>query len=254
MANLTVVIPVRNEGEYFRRTYEELSKYIPNESQILVVYDNDEDTTVPVLEELTSVESRLRPVKNMHGPGVPNALRSGFDLAEEGPLVVVMGDLSDDLSLIPEMLRCYEAGARVVCPSRYMPGGAQLGGPQFKKVLSRMAGLSLYWLGCLPVRDATNNFRLYDARFLKEARLESTHGFEVALELTIKAYRAGLKIQEIPTIWRDRKWGKSNFRVLRSLSHYLKWWMLGLASVGRRFNPNLKARSAAVKRGNQRGA
>ena len=204
----------------------------PRDCRIVVVYDRDDDTTVPTLTELHAVDPRVLPVKNTRGPGVPNALREGFELAESGPVVVVMGDLSDDLRLLPEMVRRWEAGARVVCPSRYMPDGAQEGGPRLKMLLSRLAGLSLYWLGALPVRDATNNFRLYDAGFLKTTAIESAHGFEIALELTIKAHRAGLRIEEIPAVWHDREWGRSNFRLFRSLPHYLRWWVRAIVRRG----------------------
>ncbi len=247
MSVLTVVIPVRNEGENFRCTYDELAKYTPRESRIVVVYDSDGDSTIPVLNQLAAADARVQPVRNSLGSGIPNALRTGFALAEAGPVLVVMGDLADDLRLIPEMLERYEAGARVVCPSRYMPGGAQLGGPRMKKLLSRMAGLSLYWLGCLPVRDATNNYRLYDASFLRGTCLESRHGFEVALELTLKAHWSGLKVQEIPATWRQREWGKSNFRLLRSLPHYLKWWLRGLAGVGQRSKIDTKVGATESK-------
>lgn len=224
----TVIIPVRNEGEGFENTYAELARYIPAEARVLVIYDFDEDTTVPVLDRLKSRDQRIVPVKNTVGAGIPNVLRAGFAHVEDGPVIVVMGDLSDDLRVIPEMLRLYKQGVSVVCPSRYMPGGAQHGGPLVKKILSRLAGLSLYWLGGLPVRDATNNFRLYDAHFLKNTPIESTQGFEIALELTVKAYQAGLEVREIPTVWRDREWGKSNFRLLRALPYYFKWWLWGV--------------------------
>ena len=81
----------------------------------------------------------------------------------DGPAFVVMADLSDDLAIVPAMLAKYRQGDRIVCASRYMAGGKQIGGPLLKRTLSRLAGLSLrYGIG-FPTHDATNNFRLYDA-------------------------------------------------------------------------------------------
>ena len=57
-----------------------------------------------------------------------------------------------------------------------------MGGPWLKRLLSRAAGLSLYWLAGLPTHDATNNFRLYDAALVNELGIDSVGGFEVALE------------------------------------------------------------------------
>lgn len=76
-----------------------------------------------------------------------------------------------------------------------------------KRTFSRAAGLSLHCLVGFPTHDATNNFRMYDAALVKELGLESRQGFEVALELTAKAFRRGVPIAEVPTTWRDRTQG-----------------------------------------------
>ena len=39
-----------------------------------------------------------------------------------------------------------------------------------------------------PTHDATNNFRLYDAALVRRLGIDSSGGFEVALELTAKAF------------------------------------------------------------------
>ena len=140
-----------------------------------------------------------------------SAIRTGFNVVESGPALVMMADLSDDLTIVDRMLKLYEQGYRIVCPSRYMPGGRQEGGPLMKRTLSRLAGLSLWYLVRFPTHDATNNYRLYDAALVRELGIESVGGFELALELTAKAFRRGVRITEVPTIWRDRDAGSSRF-------------------------------------------
>jgi hypothetical protein len=83
-----------------------------------MVYDFDEDSTVPVARQLGETRPWLQLVRNDLGRGPANALRAGFLAAKSGPAVVVMADLSDDLTQIPEMLQLYASGYRVVCPSR----------------------------------------------------------------------------------------------------------------------------------------
>ncbi len=68
-----------------------------------------------------------------------------------------------------------------------MRGGRQVGGPPLKRLLSRTAGLTLHWFAGVPTHDPTNNFKLYSRRFLDSVTIESTAGFELALELTVKA-------------------------------------------------------------------
>lgn len=228
-AKTTVVIPVRNEGDRFRETYQQLRPYLPADAVIFVVYDSPDDTTVPVLQRIACEDSRVRPLQNGRMPGAANALRAGFEAAGDGPVIVVMGDRSDDPGIIPAMLALHASGAAVVCPSRYMPGGAHVGGPFWKRTMTRVAGWSLYRLSVLPVRDATNNFRLYDGVFLQNTPTTST-GFDVALELTLKAQWRGLRVVELPTVWRDRKWGASKFRLRWLVSGYAYWWLQGVSA------------------------
>jgi dolichol-phosphate mannosyltransferase len=202
----------------------EVEQLVPPPFTMYVVYDFDGDTTVPVARELGATRPWLRLLRNDLGPGVVNAIRAGFRAVQSGPAMVVMADLSDDLRVVPECLRLYRDGYQIVCPSRYMRGGRQLGGPLVKRTLSRLAGLSLHWLAGFPTHDATNNFRLYDAALVNTLGIESTGGFELALELTAKAFRRGARITEVPATWRDRTAGTSRFRLTKWLPKYLRWY------------------------------
>jgi glycosyltransferase involved in cell wall biosynthesis len=243
---LALIVPVYNEAENFPRLVAEVERYVPPPYTLNVVYDFDADTTVPVARALAADRPWLRLVKNELGRGAAKALKAGFQAVGRGPALVVMADLSDDLSIVPEMLALYRRGYQIVCASRYMRGGRQLGGPLVKRLMSRAAGLSLRYLAGFPTHDATNNFRLYDAALVNEVGIESTGGFELALELTAKGFRRGVRIAEVPTTWRDRTAGESRFRLSRWLPRYLYWYgyaMLARLAGGRRAGPPNKGSS-----------
>ena len=230
-----MVIPVYNEGENVVPTLRgvvERTHMRPLE--VLVVHDFDEDTTVPVVKRLQAEIPELRLHRNTLGRGVLNAMKSGLRGAGAAYVVVTMGDGSDDASDIDPMYELARAGADVVAASRYMRGGRQLGGPLLKRTMSRTAGLSLHWLGGVPVHDATSNFRLYSKRLLNQVTIESTGGFELGLELTVKAHLLGMRVAEVPTTWRDRTAGQSRFRLWEWLPRYLKWYWRGMRG---RFRP-----------------
>jgi hypothetical protein len=226
--HVALVVPVYNETENLPLLVAEVERYVPPPLTMFVVYDFDEDLTVPVARKLAAERPWIRILKNDLGRGVVNAIKAGFQAVASGPTLVVMADLSDDLSGVPHMLSLYRRGYRVVCPSRYMRGGRQIGGPLLKRTLSRLAGQSLRFLVGFPTHDATNNFRLYDAALVNELGIQSTGGFEVALELTAKAFRRGVDIAEIPTTWRDRTAGTSRFRLVKWLPRYLHWYRYAL--------------------------
>jgi dolichol-phosphate mannosyltransferase len=221
---LTIVIPVFNEGANFARLWQQLS-LVAADFRAFVVYDFDEDDTVPVVRRIQQQgEPRLLLLKNSVGRGVVGAIRSGFQQVQSGPILVLMADLSDDLSVLPRMIELYRSGYDVVVGSRYMTGGRIVGGPLLKKSLSRAAGVSLHYLRGIPTHDATNAFKLYDAEMLRSMALESQHGFELNLEITVKAFLNGYSIAEVPSTWTDRTAGESRFQLWKWLPAYLHWY------------------------------
>jgi len=225
MSRLSIVIPVYNEGANFPNLWQEITSSIRADFTAYVVYDFDEDDTVPAVNRVVAGgEQRLHAVKNRRGRGVVAAILTGFDVAPDGPVLVVMADLSDDLKQVDLMLELYEQGNHVVVGSRYMKGGRLVGGPFFKQLLSRLAGTSLFWFRRLPTHDATNAFKIYDRAMVRSLRVESQGGFELNLELTVKAFLSGHRITETPATWRDRTAGQSRFRLWKWLPLYLHWY------------------------------
>ena len=231
---LSIVMPVYNEGEAVEPILRAYSAAISTPHEILVVYDFDEDTTVPVIARVAADLPVVRGHRNTIGRGVLNAMKSGIAASRGTYVLVSMADGSDEPHVVDPMVALAREGADVVSASRYMRGGRQLGGPLVKRLLSRVAGLTLHWFGGVPTHDPTNNFKLYSRRFLDAVRIESSAGFELALELTVKATLAGRRVAEVPTTWRDRTAGQSNFKLRKWLPHYLHWY---LAAMRGRLSP-----------------
>ncbi len=193
--------------------------------EVLAVYDSPEDASAPVLDQYAVTQTSLSPLLNTYGPGPANAIRFGMERARADVTVVTMADGSDDPRQIDELTRLVERGVVVAAASRYAPGGQQVGGPFVKRVLSRLAGLSLHWFARVGTRDATNSFKAYSTPFVRMVGIESRSGFEIGLELTAKARRMRLPVAEIPTIWLERQTGVSNFRVAAWIPRYLRWYL-----------------------------
>ena len=95
-----------------------------------VAYDFDGDNTLPVVQQIIAQgETRLRLVKNTYGRGVVGAIRTGFDAAPPGPVLVVMADLSDDLGQVRRMLELYRARKPHCCRQPLHEGGPACRGP-----------------------------------------------------------------------------------------------------------------------------
>ena len=220
---LSVVCPVYDEGANIAPLLDRLAREIALPFELLVVYDKDDDDTLPALAKL-SPPFPVRAVKNRFGRGALNAIKTGFAEASAEATLVIMADLSDDLRIVPRMFELVRQGYDVVCGSRYMKGGRQIGGPLFKGLLSRAAGLTLHWFAGLPTRDATNSFKMYPTQFLRGLTFESTGGFEIGIEAVVKAYVSGGRVAELPSTWTDRVAGQSRFRLWKWLPSYLRWY------------------------------
>ena len=221
---LAVVLPVYNEGDAVEPVLRALSGQIMTPHELVVVYDFDGDTTVPVIGRLATEIPPLRGLRNDIGRGVLNAMKSGIAGTSAPYVLISMADGSDEPHVVDQMVELAKRGADVVSASRYMRGGRQIGGPPLKRLMSRVAGLTLHWFARVPTHDPTNNFKLYSRRFLDANTIESTAGFELALELTVKATIQKRTIAEVPTTWRDRTAGQSNFKLRKWLPHYLHWY------------------------------
>lgn len=231
---ISVVIPVYNEGEGILPCLERITTAVTSPFEILVVHDFPEDTTVPYAEKAAAADDRIRVVHNTYGRGPANAIRFGIDAAVAPVAVVTMADGSDDPRQIDELARLVQRGVVVAAASRYMAGGQQVGGPFVKGLVSRTAGRSLHLLARIGTHDATNSFKAYSTSFVREVGIDSRHGFEIGLELTAKARRLGRPVAEVPTIWLDRTAGESNFKFRQWLPHYLRWYRFA-------FGPRLDA-------------
>jgi dolichol-phosphate mannosyltransferase len=226
MAPLAIIIPVYNEAENITATLKSIGNQVKTPHTIYIVYDFDEDTTLPVAKRLAE-SMPIRFIKNPQR-GVAGAIKTGLRQAQGDYLLVTMADMSDDYAVVDNMVKLMDDGYDLVCGSRYMRGGRQTGGPILKKLFSRAAGVSLHYLAGIPTHDATNSFKMYRKKMVDAITIESQHGFEIGIEILVKSYSMHYKITELPCTWTDRTAGKSRFKLFKWLPKYLKWYFYAL--------------------------
>src|SRR4029079_2946469 len=173
---VTVVIPVYNEGAAIVPCLERILREVTLPSEVLIVHDMPDDTTVPYARKIAEMDPRVKTVLNTYGRGAANAIRFGIEYSRSPVAVVTMADGSDDPRQIDDLARLVERGVVVVAASRYMPGGQQVGGPFMKRVMSRAAGRTLHTFGRVGTRDATNSFKAYATDFVRQVSIDSRAG------------------------------------------------------------------------------
>ena len=169
--------------------------------------------------------------------GLAAAYVAGFQraLAEGADYVLEMdADFSHDPADLPRLLAAAEAGADVVLGSRYVAGGGVDGWSLDRQILSRAGGAYARAVLGSPVRDLTGGFKCFRADALRAIGLDSleAEGYAFQIETTFLASRAGLRIEEIPIVFHERRAGAS--KMSPAIAAEALWRVPGLRLAARR--------------------
>jgi dolichol-phosphate mannosyltransferase len=229
---ISIIVPAHNEEDNITDIISNIEQAVSIEHELVIVNDHSTDRTKELVQGFMSKYSNLRLVENKSEKGFANALRTGFSNAGNELVVPVMADLCDELSTINQMYDKIGQGYDVVCGSRYMKGGGHIAGPKVKGFFSSLVGCSLHFLLKLPTHDISNAFKMYRKSVLDSLTLES-QAYEISMEIPLKAYYAGFKVTQVPTVWRGRARGKSSFKIFKLLPNYLKLYVWAIIKAMR---------------------
>ncbi len=229
-----VVIPTYNERENLPLMVARVLRNNPG-VDILVVDDNSPDGTGAVASALASSHDRVHVLHRAGKEGLGAAYRAGFDWGLDAGfdrLVEMDADGSHRPEELPRLLAALDT-ADIVLGSRWTPGGAVENWPLRRRMLSR--GGSLYAriaLG-LPVRDVTGGYRAFTADALRTIRYRSvtSQGYCFQIDMLWRAYKAGLRVSEVPITFVERVHGVSKMSsgiVREAIGRVTVWGLKGL--------------------------
>ncbi len=231
--DLDIVIPVFNEGKNIVRVLDALHVGIQQYSfRVLICYDFPEDTTLAALDAYDNpgvmVERVLNPGRGPHA-----AVMAGFQASAAPAVLVFPADDDYNPPIIDRMIDNMQNGCEITCASRFMRGGRMVNCPWLKALFVRSSAWGLHYLARVPTRDSSNGLRMFSRRVIEQIEIESTEGFTYSIELLVKTHRLGWRICEVPAQWFERGEGEgqSNFKVLKWLPAYMKWFFYAFATT-----------------------
>lgn len=208
---VTVVVPTYNEVENVPAVAAAVRAH---GYRVLVVDDGSPDGTGAVADRLAADDPLVgvlhRPGKGGLGP----AYAAGFDAALDAGaeiLVEMDADLSHDPSDLPRLVAAVENGADLAIGSRYVPGGSTPDWPLVRRAVSRGGNLYARVLLGISTRDATAGFRAFRRAAIERLpyRTAEASGYGFQIEMVWAAEKAGLRVVEVPVVFRDRVTGTS---------------------------------------------
>ena len=230
IVSFEILIPVFNEGEKVLKLMELFQDNIKNKFKILFCYDLDSDDIFDYKDKLKEFNFEINFIKNP-SRGPCSAIVEGFKSGNSECVIVYPADDFINFNILDQMYNEFLNGSHIVAASRFMKGGTMKGCPIIKSILVRTASFTLFYLSSIPIKDASNGFRLFSRKLLNEVEIESKVGFAYSLELLAKCNRLRYKITEIPAHWEERSIGMSRFKVFKWLPQYLKWYIYGLSTT-----------------------
>jgi dolichol-phosphate mannosyltransferase len=207
-----VALATYNEIENLPGLSAEILGVLPG-ADLLVVDDNSPDGSGRWCDEFATTEPRVHCLHRAGKLGLGSATLDAFRwaLARDYDVVVTMdADWSHDPSYLPALVAATEI-ADVAIGSRYVAGGAIVGWPLHRRLMSRtINGLSGVLLG-LPIRDASGAFRAYRAAALRRISLEAIRatGYSYLEEIVWHLARADARFVELPITFHERRAGRS---------------------------------------------
>ncbi|HXE82295.1 MAG TPA: polyprenol monophosphomannose synthase [Gemmatimonadales bacterium] len=208
-----VVIPTYNEAINLPQIVPIALAQDPR-LDVLVVDDNSPDGTGKIADELARANPRIHTIHREGKLGLGTAYIVGFKWALERQYDFVFemdADFSHDPAHLKEFLKAIE-DADVVLGSRYLNGKVTVvNWPMGRLMLSYLANIYARMFTGLRIWDLTGGFKCFRRRVLETIDLSQvvSNGYAFQIEMSVRAWRKGFKIREIPIVFVDRTLGQS---------------------------------------------
>jgi dolichol-phosphate mannosyltransferase len=209
-----VCLPTYNERENLESMVRALAEVLDTtQDKVLVIDDSSPDGTGQLADRLADELPWLVVLHRSRKEGIGPAYVEGFGRAldEGAELVLEMDcDFSHDPSDVPRLIAAAE-DADLVLGSRYVRGGGTENWGVLRRVVSRGGCLYAQALLGVGVRDLTGGFKCFRRAALEAIDLDalSAHGYAFQIETTYRVLRAGLRVEEIPIRFVERRAGSS---------------------------------------------
>jgi glycosyltransferase involved in cell wall biosynthesis len=212
----SIVVPFYNEQENIPPLYMKLTEVmdsIGEPYELVFVDDGSKDDTFKVLSEIYEHDRRVNLVRLRRNFGQTAGLKAGFDFARGEVIISMDGDMQHDPDEIPKFLEKIEEGYDLVSGWRHQRHDHWL----MRQIPSRAANWMMAKLSGIELHDFGTTFKAYRREIIQEIQLYGElHRFIPAL-----ASSTGARIAEVPIANLERKSGKSNYGIGRTIRVFL---------------------------------
>jgi len=205
---LSVVIPCFNEEQRLPRTIENIERYLNAKQgsyEIVLVDDGSSDGTRKIMDAAAERNSAVRIEALTHNRGKGRALAVGVAVARGEEILVTDADLSTPIEELEDLQSALAGGAGVAIASRALRGSrVEISQPFYRVLMGKVFNLLVQAVLLPGIWDTQCGFKLFRADVAHDVFAAlSTDGFGYDPEVLYRARGKGVKIAEVPVVWRN---------------------------------------------------
>ncbi len=156
---LSVIIPVFNEEENINPLLKKLLPLIKNyQYEIIFIDDGSNDKTAEEIKKYAAKNQNIKLISFTRNFGHQMALTAGYMFAQGDCVISLDADLQDPPEIIPQMIKKWQKGAKIVYAKREKREGEGF----FKKNTASFFYKIINFLSETPIPQQVGDFRLLD--------------------------------------------------------------------------------------------
>lgn len=229
-----IIFPTYNERDNIEKIVHAV---LPLDARVhvLIVDDNSPDGTGEIADRMAKEENKVFVMHREKKEGLGRAYIAGFKWAIKEQFDYIF-EMDADFSHGPEYIKDFLREIQeqdLVIGSRYISGVNVINWPMSRLLLSYYANVYTRIVTGLPLRDATGGFKCFRREVLETIDLDDVRssGYSFQIEMSMRAWKNGFKIKEIPIIFYERAAGHS--KMSKKIMREAIWmvWLLRLKSI-----------------------
>jgi dolichyl-phosphate beta-glucosyltransferase len=205
---LSVVVPSFNEEQRLPRTIEAIEQYLAGKGipyELILVDDGSVDGTRAIMERAAERNPLVRVEAHRHNRGKGRAIATGVAVARGAEILVTDADLSTPIEELEKLQAALDNGAGVAIGSRSVKGSrVEISQPIYRQLMGKVFNLIVQALLLPGIWDTQCGFKLFRAEVAHAAFTGLTsQRFGYDPEVLYRAKKQGVKIAEVPVVWRN---------------------------------------------------
>ena len=205
---LSIVIPCYNEEQRLPRTIDQIERYLAGGGvsyELILVDDGSSDGTRTIMDAAAEHNPAVRLEALPQNRGKGRALAEGVAAARGAEILVTDADLSTPIEELDKLRAELRQGAGVAIASRALRGSrVEVSQPIYRVLMGKAFNLLVQAVLLPGIWDSQCGFKLFQADVAHDAFAGlTTDGFGYDPEVLYLAKKRGVRIAEVPVVWRN---------------------------------------------------